>query len=76
MRCNDITGNGCYLEVYREHHIWLKEEFYPNIMDGYYLGDDTGIKTKEQVDSLNEMMADFFKRNKIKGDSFLLYVNW
>jgi hypothetical protein len=78
IRCNDITGNGCHLEVHRLHQICVDDEgnCYPDDNDAYYLGENHAIKTKEQVDSLNQMMEDFFTRNEIEGDSFLLYVSW
>ena len=79
LRCDDITANGCHITVYRKHHISLNGRFYPSLHAGYYLSGDMIPKKldhKEFIDNLNLMMDDFFKRNGIDGDTFLLYVSW
>jgi hypothetical protein len=83
LRCNDISANGCHLTVYRQYHVWDDDagDFYPD-NDGYYLSEDTircfnkKVTPKEFCDDLNRQMNDFFDRNGIEGDTFLLYVSW
>lgn len=81
LRCNDITANGCHITIYREHHTWADNDFYPSAHAGFYLSEDDLPKKhradpKAFIDNLNEMMNDFFERNGIEGDTFLYYISW
>lgn len=73
--CNDITANGCHLKIWRKYAIFIDGKHYPDVMAAS-LPHRCEIDTRDKVDVFNAQLEDFFTRNEIAGNEFLIYVSW